>query len=290
MSRIVLANLGGGTQSIYGSSVLYTLATKYQVTNFDLAFFASSSYITAGYFFSKQPEVMKDFLLQAINTPKLFNILNYFKNQPIIDLDYLIRTILQGTNSIQAESLKEMVTEIFCPLINLTSGEVEWHSNKNPNYDYWQLLRAAMTLPGYTAVRGSMYLGNEYMDGVVIDFREVLARLQPGDKLLVIKSQPYQLKAVPLFKMFRIFYRENYLTLPKHLTLSSFYQGLVEESSKAFELIKQNHEVLEIAPPKIIVPLWDPRLNRFNRIWSFAENQLAQKDWQEKISNFLNHD
>lgn len=288
MSRIVLANCGGGTQSIYGASVLYTLAKQYQVRDFDLAFFASSSYITAGYFFSKQPEVMKDFLLNAINTPKLFSILNYFRNQPIIDLDYLIGNILQGTDAIRAEQIKNMATEIFCPLINLTTGAVEWHSNKNPNYDYWQLLRAAMTLPGYTAARGSLYLGNEYMDGVVIDFREVLARLQPGDKLLVIKSQPYQLEAVPLFKMFRVFYRENYMTLPRHLTLSSFYQGLLEESKRAFELIQKNHEVLEIAPPKIIVPLWDPRLNRFNRIWSFAENQLAQKEWQEKISNFLN--
>lgn len=287
MGRIVLANCGGGTQSIYGASVLYTLAKQYQVKDFDLAFFASSSYITAGYFFSKQSEVMKDFLLGAINTPKLFSILNYFKNQPIINLDYLINNILQTTGAIQAEQLKTMATEIFCPLINLTTGAVEWHSNKHPNYDYWQLLRAAMTLPGYTAARGSLYLGNEYMDGVVIDFREVLARLQPGDKLLVIKSQPYQLEAVPLFKMFKIFYKENYITLPRHLTLSTFYQSLLEESRYAFELIQKNHEVLEIAPPKIIVPLWDPRLNRFKRIWSFAENQLAQKDWQEKISNFL---
>lgn len=287
MSRIVLANCGGGTQSIYGSSVLYTLAKQYQVTDFDLAFFASSSYITAGYFFCQQPQVMKDFLLGAINTPKLFSILNYFKNQPIINLDYLIHDILQGNQAIKAEQIKTMATEIFCPLINLTTGAVEWHSNKHPDYDYWQLLRAAMTLPGYSATRGSIYLGNEYMDGVVIDFREVLARLRPGDKLLVIKSQPYQLEAVPLFKMFRIFYRENYITLPKHLTLSSFYQGLLEESRQAFELIQQNYEVLEIAPPKIIVPLWDPRLNRFKRIWSFAEKQLAQKEWQEKIFNFL---
>jgi len=267
MSRLVLASFGGGTRSIYGASVLYSLAKKFNVTNFDLAFFASSSYITAGYFFSRQPEVMKDFLLKAINTPKLFNVLNYLKNQPIINLDYLINDILKQGNYIQPQLIKETAAEMF---------------------DYWKLLKATITLPGYTSPGGSIYLGDECMDGVLVDFREVLARLQPGDKLVVIKSQPHQLQTLPLIKMFKVFYKENYITLPRHLTIGSFYKDMLEESSRAYEDIKKNYSVLEIVPPTKIIPSWDIRLNRFKRIWDFAEKQLAKPEWQQKITNFLN--
>ena len=288
MSRLVLASFGGGTRSIYGASVLYSLAKKFNVTNFDLAFFASSSYITAGYFFSRQPEVMKDFLLKAINTPKLFNVLNYLKNQPIINLDYLINDILKQGNYIQPQLIKETAAEIFCPLTNLRTGQICWHSNKHPEFDYWKLLKATITLPGYTSPGGSIYLGDECMDGVLVDFREVLARLQPGDKLVVIKSQPHQLQTLPLIKMFKVFYKENYITLPRHLTIGSFYKDMLEESSRAYEDIKKNYSVLEIVPPTKIIPSWDIRLNRFKRIWDFAEKQLAKPEWQQKITNFLN--
>ncbi|MCX6784966.1 MAG: hypothetical protein NTV81_03475 [Candidatus Komeilibacteria bacterium] len=290
MSRLVLASFGGGTRSVYVGSVLYSLAKQYQVTDIDLAFFASSSYISAGYFFAGQYETMKESWLTETPTPKLFNILNYFKNRPIIDLDYLIDYILRQAKPILAERLKDIPAEIFCSLTNLRTGQVQLHSNKDPEFDYWKLLRATITLPGYTSPGGSMYLGDECMDGVIVDFREVLARLQPGDKLVVIKSQPHQLQTLPLIRVFRIFYKENYITLPRHLTIGNFYKDLLEESRQAYEEIKKNYPVLEIAPATKIISAWDTRLSRFRRIWSFAEKQLASAEWQKKITDFLNHD
>lgn len=138
---------GGAMKAAFTAGALYSLS-KHGIKKADLIIGTSASVPTACYFVSRQFSLIKDIWENELGTQKFIKIGNFFKGEPIFDLDYLINIVFRQRKKLNISAIKKSKTKFLIPLYNHQKHCAEYWSNHESNIkgDFWDVLKASMVI------------------------------------------------------------------------------------------------------------------------------------------------
>jgi predicted patatin/cPLA2 family phospholipase len=184
---------GGAARTVYVAGALYAIC-KMKVPKPDIIIACSGNAATSLCYVTGQQETIKNVWCKALSTKKFVNFLRFWK---IVDIDYLIDTILKKNNPLDMEKIKNSTIEVYFPVTNSYNGKIEYFSN-HMGIDIWEVLRAAKMSPIFTnlfSVKGNLVNGKYYSDSLVssrYQFHVKKAIQEGAERIVVIDSHHKQ--------------------------------------------------------------------------------------------------
>ncbi len=138
---------GGGTRSAFSAGVLYAFS-QLGIVNADMLTAISASVPTLAYFTSGQFSFIKEIWMHEIGTEKFVTPSNFFKGEPIFNIDYLIHSVFQKKYPLVTEQIEKSPSDLFIPLYNYIDHKTEFYNNHGKGVDasFWNVLRAALVI------------------------------------------------------------------------------------------------------------------------------------------------
>jgi len=153
---------GGAARSVYTAGVLYALC-EMDIPRPDIIIGCSGMAPTSICYVTGQKEIIKNVWCRSLSTTKFVSFWRLWK---IVDINYLIDTVLKENNPLDMKKLKESPITVYWPVTNSETGEINYISNET-GLDIWEVLRAAVSVPICTnlfSVMGNPVNGQYYSD------------------------------------------------------------------------------------------------------------------------------
>lgn len=180
---------GGAARTVYVAGGLYALC-KMNLPKPDIIIAGSGSAGTCLCYVTGQHEVIKKVWCEQLYTKKFVNFWRFWK---IVDIDYLIDTILYKNNPLNVDKVKNSDIEIYFPATNSETGKMKYFHNHDVD-DLAQVLKAVKSSPFFTnlfSVKGKK-IGDKYYSDSIISSRyqfHVKRLLEEGvEKIIVLDS------------------------------------------------------------------------------------------------------
>jgi predicted patatin/cPLA2 family phospholipase len=182
--KIAIIMSGGGMRAAYCVGALFELKEKGIIPDIIIA--GSGSAGTASYYIAKQDKGIR------IWTDLLSNkhFINFWRIKKILDIDYLIDEVFKKQEPLNILGVKKSIINYIIPATNIDTGEVEYFSSKDSDFDVFEIMRATMTYP---VLYGKAICINskKYMDGVFSAsayFHITKAKELGAEKIIIIDS------------------------------------------------------------------------------------------------------
>lgn len=183
--KIAVILSGGAMRAAFCVGALLELHRKGIKPSIVIA--GSGSAPTGAYFVSNQIESIP-FVWENLLSNKRFINIARLKN--IINIDYLIDNILKRQEVLNSEGVSASSIEYLIPATNFVTGEVQYFSNKNEDFDVFESMRATMAYPLLSGGAVS-FNGESYCDGVFSSspfFHIKKAKELGAKKIIIIDS------------------------------------------------------------------------------------------------------
>lgn len=188
--KIGIVCSGGGMKCCYGAGVLHALAKEYQFSNPHVVVGASGSAGPTTLFVSRQYDHMEEYF-HALSLRHITS----FSRLPFVDIAYFVNTIIAKRHPIDTESYRTSDTTHLVPVTSLSTGEVLYYSNRDPNLLLYSALIAAQSIPLLcgSAARVFTDSAERYVDGDLgqkLPLHVEHAFAAGAERVIVIDNQP----------------------------------------------------------------------------------------------------
>lgn len=177
---------GGGMRGIYSLAALARLEELNLADCFDVVEGASAGAINGSYFVAGQAGEAVD-LYTELSASKEF--IRFSRVNRILDVDYLIDSVLKKRHPIDLERYWGSSTEMRTIITDVSTGEEFVVTNRSRHVDVYELLRATAALP-ILYHRKVLIDETEYVDGGVSRGLPCMSDLTRDRPLLAILTRP----------------------------------------------------------------------------------------------------
>ena len=153
---------GGSARAVYTAGSLYALCNM-EIPKPDIIIGGSGSAGTCLCYVSGQKEIIKNVWCNCLSTKKFLSFRRFWK---ILNVDYLVDTVLKKDNPLDMGSIKNSSILVYLPITDSQTGEIEYASNK-AELDLYEVVRAAVSVPIWTnlfSVKGNFVNNKFYSD------------------------------------------------------------------------------------------------------------------------------
>lgn len=164
MDKVAWILPGGAARTVYTAGVLFALGTK-KFPRPDMIIACSGSAGTSLCYVAEQYDLIKNIWCNGLFTKKFINYWRFWK---MIDIDYLIDTLMKKHNPIDMDKVKKSPIEVLIPLTNSQTGKITYYSSRD-DVDLWEVIRAAKSVPFFTNLfspKGNKVEGVYYSDSI----------------------------------------------------------------------------------------------------------------------------
>ncbi len=141
--KLAIVCAGGGTSCSYSGGALSALAQEQGLVRPDFMIAASGSAGSALYYLTGQYECIHRTWTQHICSPRF---LSFRRMRKMMDIDYLVDTIIRKTEPLDLDKLAGVHTRFFIGVKNAATGKGRYISCRE-QLDIHEVLRAAKALP-----------------------------------------------------------------------------------------------------------------------------------------------
>lgn len=127
----------------YTSGFLSALVKEYGLTKPDIIIAGSGSAGTAACYVAGQSDNANSIWANRLSNKQFINIFRFWK---IMNVDYLIDTVLKVQEPLNIEAIQTSETGLYIPVTNCQNGQLEFKSNRGED-DIFEILRATKALP-----------------------------------------------------------------------------------------------------------------------------------------------
>ncbi|MFA6585771.1 MAG: patatin-like phospholipase family protein [Candidatus Paceibacterota bacterium] len=152
MKNICITAQGGGLKSAYSVGVIKGLREKYSLDEVDLIVGSSGAGSTFAYFITKQYDYIEKIWIELVKSGEFIKIRNFFLRGPIMDIDFLVDTVLKKKFPLDINSLKSSKTELYIPLLRYSDCKGIYFTN-HESEDPYEIIRAACAVPYFFGKR-----------------------------------------------------------------------------------------------------------------------------------------
>jgi len=237
--KLALVTSGGGTECAYSAGAILALAENYILKDPDIIIGGSGSTVALSYYISGQYESIRNIWINLLDTNKLIDV---FRINKILDIDYLIDTIFKKQDVLNSKKVYASKSLYLIAATNSKTGKLEYFSNKDGT-NIFENMRASMALPiAYNKtvrIKGKQFCDTPISSSIELNVKKAIDL--GANKIIVINNEYIPPIMGSLF--------EAWLFLKnKH-----FKKNYNNESKlqKNFNLL-QNVKLLYIAPKKKI--------------------------------------
>lgn len=142
-SKLAIVCAGGGTSCAYSGGALTALAKEQGLQQPDYMIAASGSAASAIYYLTGQYECIRRSWTHHICSPRF---LSFRRIRKIMDVDYLVDTIIGKMEPLDLDKLASVRTRYFIAVKNVTTGKCRYISCRE-ELDIHEVLRATKALP-----------------------------------------------------------------------------------------------------------------------------------------------
>jgi len=156
---------GGSARAVYTAGNIYALC-EIDIPPPDIIIGCSGSAPTAMCYISGQKEVIKNVWCRSLSNTNFLNIFRFWR---MLDIDYLIDTVIKQNNPLDLVKIKNSEIKFLTPITNSKTGDVEYVSNRD-NLDLMEVSRATTWVPFAASLfnlRGVKINDNYYFDSGV---------------------------------------------------------------------------------------------------------------------------
>jgi len=180
---------GGAARTVYVAGGIYALA-KSNLPKPDIIIAGSGSAGTSLCYITGQHEVIKKVWCEDLFTRKFINFWRFWK---IVDIDYLIDTILYNNNPLNIDAIKNSDIEIYFPATDSKTGKIKYFHNHDIE-DMAQVLKAVKSSPFFTnlfSIKGKKIDNKYYSDSIIssrYQFHIKKALAEGAERIIVLDS------------------------------------------------------------------------------------------------------
>jgi predicted patatin/cPLA2 family phospholipase len=160
--KLAIVCAAGGTSCSYTGGSLVALAKEYGLLQPDYLIAASGSAGSAMYYLTGQYESIKRIWTQHICSP---HFLSFKRIHKMMDVDYLVDTIIQKFEPLDLEKLSNLHTRYFIPVKSADTGQGRYFSCRD-GIDIHEVLRATKALPFFYGrkvnIGGELFLDSAF--------------------------------------------------------------------------------------------------------------------------------
>lgn len=231
---------GGSARGVYTTGAIYALC-KIKIPPPDIIIAASGAAPTVVCYITGQHEVIPKVWLESLSTKKFVNFFRFWK---IVDIDYLIDTVIRKNNTLDIEKLINSDIQWYFSITDSDTGIIEYVT-KNTSFDVWQALKAIVSVPILTnlfSFKGN-YVGKKLYSDSVAGARfqlHVKKAINEGANRIIIFDNWHEDDNPANFLYSKIF---NYLRNKNYRNNQTEYIKEIENFS-----IPQNIEYIKISP------------------------------------------
>jgi predicted patatin/cPLA2 family phospholipase len=157
--RLAIVCAGGGTSCSYSGGALVALAKAHGLLRPDFMIAASGAAGSAMYYLTGQYDSIERIWTRHICSSRF---LSFGRFRKMMDVDYLIDTIIRKLEPIDLDTLSRLPTRYFIPVKNALTGKGRYLSCRD-GHDVHEVLRATKALPFFYARRVHID-GEAYID------------------------------------------------------------------------------------------------------------------------------
>jgi predicted patatin/cPLA2 family phospholipase len=186
--RRALVVQGGGMRGIYSMAALAALDQAGLRSAFDLIVGSSAGAINAAYFLAGQAEEAVNLYVDHLSNR---NFVNFARIGKIVDIDYLVDVGLKHHLPLDIDALRKAPTLLQIVLTDAQTAEVKVVTNREEEYDFYEIIRATAALPGLYNRKVPVGTG-VYVDGGASDSLPLARalRIEPELLLAVVTRRP----------------------------------------------------------------------------------------------------
>lgn len=160
--KLAIVCAAGGTSCSYSGGALVALAKEHGLLQPDYLIAASGSAGSAMYYLTGQYDSIRRIWTQHICSP---DFLSFKRIRKMMDVDYLVDTIIRKFEPLDLETLSNLRTRYFIPVKSAKTGKGRYFSCRE-GIDIHEILRATKALPffyGRTVnIGGELYLDSAF--------------------------------------------------------------------------------------------------------------------------------
>ena len=246
-SKIAIVTSGGGMACAYSAGALFALSKEHKIEEPEILVGSSGSAGSLAYFCAGQHESIKNVWIKHMLNK---NIINFFRFNKIVDIDYIIDEIARNIEPLDTKKIKDSKTKLFISATNYRTGIVEYFSGKEDKEILFEALKASKAIP--IAYNKKIKIGEDYyIDGEIgspIEKSIEKAIKEGANKIIVINNSTESKVAGLLFKFYSLFVNFNLRN-----AISRNIEGLLKNEENI-----ENVEIIYITPKqKLRVKLLD---------------------------------
>lgn len=184
--KLAVVCAAGGTSCSYCGGALAALAAEHRIKNPDYIIAASGSAATALYYLTGQYDSMHRIWTEHVCSPRFLSFLRFTK---MLDVDYLIDTVIRNKEPLNLEKLAASPTRYFFSIKNATTGQGRYLSCEE-ELDVYEALRATKALPFFYGRKVTID-GEPYVDSAFNLTKEdgvIFAAQQGATHILLIET------------------------------------------------------------------------------------------------------
>jgi predicted patatin/cPLA2 family phospholipase len=160
--KLAIVCAAGGTSCSYSGGSLVALAKEHGLLNPDYLIAASGSAGSAMYYLTGQYDSIRRIWTQHICSP---HFLSFKRIHKMMDVDYLVDTIIRKFEPLDLEKLSNLQTRYFIPVKNASTGQGRYFSCRE-GIDIHEVLRATKALPFFYGrkvnIGGELFLDSAF--------------------------------------------------------------------------------------------------------------------------------
>ncbi len=142
--KLAIIASGGGMTCSYTAGSVLGLVDKFKLTSPDIVIGGSGSAGTMSYYVSGQYDSIRNIWENLLATKEFISYPRFWK---VIDIDYLIDKVFKEQVKLNTENIYKSPIDFFIPLTNITTGLIEYFSNRDPSKNIFKAMRATKAMP-----------------------------------------------------------------------------------------------------------------------------------------------
>lgn len=213
--KLAIICTGGGMRCAYAGGALVSLAKEFRVTTPHIAIGVSGGAGSLVYYLTEQYDSIERIWTDLVATDKF---ISYRFKKPILDIDYLVDTVLKNEAPLDIERLYASATDWHFPATDMEDQKQSRFFSKKDSLDVFELLRASMAAP---VVYGKKIILGKfgYQDGDMgLTVEDSIAKAQTlgATHIIVIESHLENFKVRFIDKFFKKRFLKVALTQPQN--------------------------------------------------------------------------
>jgi predicted patatin/cPLA2 family phospholipase len=229
--KIGLIIEGGGMRGVFGGGSMIGLEAMGLSDSFDVIYASSSGSCSGAYFLSKQTKLGTSIYYEDL---PWFKFIKPWKFTKIMDLDYLIETIMRKKKKLKMINVEKSKTELKIFVANSENGACEYYTNHD-GIDILKLVKASCAVPGYYNKPVDIN-GSKHLDGNVGKAIPIENAMTDGcTDVLVITTVPETYRETQNAVMWR--WMKNILMLPLDKQFKMAYSTSRKEYNDSLDVV-----------------------------------------------------